>query len=104
MSWNYRVCYRPSVAGGGHNIHEVYYDDKGRVKMYSKHPISAFGDDVDELYEDFAAMWKAFDEEPLDLDRLDKKLFIQMINDEFKDVYDNHVHRRNNEKDSPPKE
>jgi hypothetical protein len=95
MTWNYRVCHRPSVAGGGHNIHEVYYDDKGRVKFYSERPVSAFGDDVQELYEDFANMWKAFDDEPLDLDRVDKKLMIQMVNEEFNDVYDKHTKHRN---------
>lgn len=77
MSWNYRVCYRPSIPGGGHQIHEVYYDDKGRVSMYTSRPSTAFGDDNDELYESMALMWKAFDKEPLDLDRVDRKLKIQ---------------------------
>jgi len=74
MMWNYRVCHRPSVAGGGHQIHEVYYDSKGRIKLYSADPISPHGDIVDELYEDMACMWKAFDEEPLNLDHVDRLL------------------------------
>lgn len=96
MSWNYRVCFRPSIPGGGHQIHEVYYDDEGRIKFYTERPVSAFGDDKEELYEDFAKMWKAFDEEPLDLDRVDKKIFIRMVNEEFKDVYDKHMQQKRN--------
>lgn len=83
MSWNYRVCHRPSVPGGGHQIHEVYYDDRGRIKFYSNNPISAFGDDKDELYEDFANMWKAFDEDVIDLDRLDRKLLRSFMDDNY---------------------
>ena len=41
-------------------------------------------------------MWKAFDEEPLDLDRTDKKIFIRMINNEFNDIYDKHVDQKRN--------
>jgi len=77
MSWNYRVCYRPSCEVPSYYIHEVYYDDKGRIKFYSSSPITPFGDDTDELYEDMALMWKAFDKEVLDLDRLDRKFEIQ---------------------------
>lgn len=72
--WNYRVCHRPSVAGGGYNIHEVYYDNDGCIKLYSQNPIAPTGDIVDELYEDMACMWKAFDDEPLNLDYVDKLL------------------------------
>lgn len=77
MRWNYRVCYRPSSEVPSYYIHEVYYDDKGRIKHYSSKPIVPFGDDCDELYEDIANMWKAFDKETLDLDRVDRKLEIQ---------------------------
>ena len=90
MKRNYRLCYRPSQAPTLH-IHEVYYDSQDRVVLYDEKPSVAFGDDRDELYECAAEMWKAFDDEPLDLDRMDKKIFIRMINDEFNDVYDKHV-------------
>ena len=103
MSWNYRVCFRPSVAGGGHQIHEVYYDDKGRIEFYSQRPVSSFGDDTDELYEDFANMWKAFDKEPLDLDRVDKKIFIRTVNEEFNDVYDKHQPKSSDDPNSDAK-
>lgn len=73
MKFNYRVCFRPSVSPT-HQIHEVYYDDRGRVKYYDPRPAVGFGDDSDELYEQAASMWKAFDHETLDLDRLDRKI------------------------------
>ena len=93
MKRNYRLCYRPSEAPT-HHIHEVFYDDQDRVILYEREPAVAFGDDVDELYEQTAEMWKAFDDEPLDLDRMDKKIFIRMINEEFNDVYDKHVQQK----------
>lgn len=74
MSWNYRICHRPSVPGGGYQIHEVYYDDDRRVTMYTERPVSAHGDIVDELYENMCMMMDAFDKEPLNLDYIDKLL------------------------------
>jgi hypothetical protein len=67
--------------------------------LYEREPAVAFGDDVPEMYERCAEMWKAFDDEPLDLDRVDKKIFIRMINDEFKEVYDKYRDEKNS-KDS----
>lgn len=72
MAWNYRVCHRPSVTGGGYQIYEVYYDEKGEIDFYTTNPVTPFGDIVDELYEDVAKFWKAFDREPLNLDLIDK--------------------------------
>lgn len=72
MSWNYRVCHRPSVTGGGYQIHEVYYEDDGEIKFYSSKPIAAHGDISEELYQDMCMMMDAFDKDPLDLDALDK--------------------------------
>jgi len=95
MKRNYRLCYRPSTSPT-HHIHEVFYDDQDRVILYEREPAVAFGDDRDELYERCAEMWKAFDDEPLDLDRMDKKIFIRMINEEFNDVYDKHVEQKRN--------
>lgn len=72
MSWNYRLCHRPSIAGGGYHIHEVYYDDQGYIEFYTVNPATPHGDIPDETYEDFCNMMKAFDEEPLNLDYLDR--------------------------------
>ena len=55
MKFNYRVCFRPSTSPT-HHIHEVYYDDRGRVAFYDPKPAVGFGDDKDEMYECAAAM------------------------------------------------
>lgn len=72
MSWNYRVCHRPSVPGSGYQIHEVYYEDNGDIKLYSSKPISAHGDISEELYQDLCWMMDAFDKDPLNLDMVDR--------------------------------
>lgn len=72
MTWNYRITHRPKTAPlEGYQIREVYYDEKGRVKFYTQNPVTAFGDIPEELYEDFCAMMKAFDEEAINLDHQD---------------------------------
>ncbi len=72
MIWNYRVTHRPTTAPlEGYMIREVYYDDMGRVSLYSQDPITAYGVIPDELYEDHCNMMKAFDREPLNLDHTD---------------------------------
>ena len=71
MSWNYRVCHRPTVPGGGYNVHEVYYDDEGRVIWYTKDPVSPFGDTPEELECDMTMMIDAFNQEPLNLNYTD---------------------------------
>jgi hypothetical protein len=72
MIWNYRITHRPKSAPlEGYQIREVYYDDEGRVKFYTKEPVTAFGDLPDELYENFCDMMKAFDSEAINLDHQD---------------------------------
>ena len=71
MSWNYRVCHRPSVVGGGFQIHEVYYEEDGSIKYYSVNPVTAHGDITEELYEDMCMMMDAFDKDPINLDHQD---------------------------------
>ncbi len=72
MIRNYRITHRPSSAPlEGFQIREVYYDERGRVKFYTKDPATAFGDISEELYENFCEMMKAFDDEPLNLDHQD---------------------------------
>lgn len=73
MSREYRICHRPSIAGGGYSIHEVYFKDNGEIDFYSKHPTPPFGDIPDELYLEMTKMMDAFDKEPINLDRYDRK-------------------------------
>lgn len=79
----YRVCSRPSVPGLGLQIHEVFFDEKNRICLYSKDPVSPYGDTIDELYESYYQLWRAIeDHEVHDLDRLDKKLSIRKSSDQ----------------------
>jgi len=73
MNWSrkYRVCHRPTIPGGGYAVHEVYYDDDGRVTMYSKQPVSPCGDIPEELEMEMGHMIDAFNDEPLNLNHLD---------------------------------
>ena len=73
MNWSrkYRVCHRPTIPGGGYAVHEVYYDDEGRVTMYSKQPVSPCGDIPEELEMEMGQMIDAFNEETLNLNHLD---------------------------------
>ena len=71
MIRNYRVTYRVSNVVPTFQIHEVFYDNHYEIVGYEKTPAIAFGDIVDELYENFCEMMKAFDEPPLNLDHVD---------------------------------
>jgi len=73
MNWSrkYRVCHRPTIPGGGYAVHEVYYDDEGRVTMYSKQPVSPWGDIPEELEMEMGQMIDAFNDEALNLNHLD---------------------------------
>ena len=69
---NYRIVHRPKTEPLlGHMIHEVFYDDDGKVVHYVDTPVVPSGDIPDELYEDVSNMMRAFDEEPLNLDYID---------------------------------
>lgn len=81
MTWNYRICFRPSDREMGFNMHEVYYDEKGEVKLYTQRPCEPWGNSPDELYECMKKMMDAFDLDVLDLDELD---FFIHINTEKK--------------------
>ena len=73
MNWSrkYRVCHRPTIPGGGYAVHEVYYDDEGHVTMYSKQPVSPWGDIPEELEMEMGQMIDAFNDGPLNLNHLD---------------------------------
>lgn len=57
MSWNYRVI--ENLDGFG--IYEVYYDDDGSICNISAEPMEPYGETVEELKRDVAAMNAAFD-------------------------------------------
>jgi hypothetical protein len=71
VHWNYRVAHRPGSAVPSYGIYEVYYDEDYDIKMYSKNPISPFGDTTEELEADVSMMLHAFNETPLNLNHVD---------------------------------
>ena len=79
MIRNYRVTYRVKSPVPTFEIREVFYDNHYEPIGYEDRPAVAFGDIVDELYENFCEMMKAFDETPLNLDHVD---YMMKVRDE----------------------
>ncbi|WP_157369157.1 hypothetical protein [Zavarzinella formosa] len=50
MSWNYRVM----VRDGEHAIHEVIYDDDGRITGYTAEPVFPAGESAEAFAAEFA--------------------------------------------------
>lgn len=76
MTWNYRVCKKKSNLPNGeivysYTIHEVYYDNDGKITSVTKDPIYPVGESVNELYMDCLHMMEAFKSPVVDLDKLD---------------------------------
>ena len=86
VSWNYRVAFRPNSEDTSYSIHEVYYDDEGRVTLYSVAAIAAIGDTFEECEVDLSHMHDAFNLEPLNLNHVDHLIKVRkmMIGDEKK--------------------
>jgi hypothetical protein len=50
--WNYRVIKKKNQDGSfSFGIHEVYYNDKNEIKMYSENPEQIVGETLEELHE-----------------------------------------------------
>lgn len=49
MGWNYRVVETESSGGREFSIHEVYYDDNGKIKGYAKNPVRVRGESVESI-------------------------------------------------------
>lgn len=61
MSWNYRIIKTTIGGEDSYGIHEVYYDENGKPKMYSEDPIPAHGETLTELREDMDRLLQAFE-------------------------------------------
>lgn len=71
-TWNFRVLRRPAPdadSGGAYHIHDVYYDDSGKIMMWGEHPEELIGESADDLRALLVAMLEA-----LDLPVLEEKL------------------------------
>jgi hypothetical protein len=49
MGWNYRIIETESSGEREFSIHEVYYDDEGKIKGYSKNPVSVRAESVESI-------------------------------------------------------
>lgn len=68
MPWNYRIMRRnyDDIGEILYKIHEVYYDKKGNVIMWTEDSTSPSGDTPEELKEDFEYFKKALSKPILD--------------------------------------
>lgn len=61
MTWDNRVIKKTGAKGSEfYEVHEVFYDDEGKVIMYTEEPVSPFGLTVRELEEDYERIGEAF--------------------------------------------
>jgi len=67
MSWNYRVFKKSDVDGMEYyEIHEVYYDEEGKIEGWTEACVSPAGLSEDELKRDLLNMLEAFGEPAMD--------------------------------------
>lgn len=58
-TWDYRVVHRVNGGEDEYHIHEVYYDEAGKITMWSQEPIAPHGSSHAELMADVELMVKA---------------------------------------------
>jgi len=66
-SWNYRIIKTIGYGEPIYRIHEVYYDDNGKIEGWTKEPVLPYGENVDELREDIYYFLQAFRQPILEL-------------------------------------
>ena len=54
MSWNHRVVRHSQGGKTWFGIHEVYYDDNGKIKFWTENPVKPMGGTLKELQEELA--------------------------------------------------
>lgn len=54
MSWNYRVVKTTVDGEDSYGIHEVYYDEEGKPKMFSADPCPVFSETLEGLEEEIS--------------------------------------------------
>jgi len=72
MGWNYRVIMKQYKEEKDYTIHEVYYDEEGNIKQYSKNPTYPYGYSLDDLKKDYELYGKAFEKPILCFDKKGK--------------------------------
>ena len=76
MSWNYRIVavnYYVDKIEYEYSIHEVYYNEDGSIRMWTKYDVGIGGSSVEELKQAYEMYGKAFDKPVLYLHTVDGK-------------------------------
>ena len=74
MTWNYRAIKETCEGETIYQVHECYYDDKGELERWTKDPICAQGETLEELRADLSAMLRDVGSRPaLDMEELRKR-------------------------------
>lgn len=77
MSWDYRVLRKYERTGGKtfvfYEIHEVYYNEHGKVASITEDAVAPYGENISELMIEMSMFLDAFTKPVLDFDLIDKK-------------------------------
>lgn len=77
--WNYRIIKTIEQGQPLYRIHEVYYNDNGKIEGWTEEPMLPYGESLDELREDIHYFLQAFREPILKLEeRNDKEELIEI--------------------------
>lgn len=72
MSWNYRVIHRKCRGDEDvYTIHEVFYDDGGKIKLWSQDGVSPMGGTLEELRADIYMQRAALTKPILEWEKLE---------------------------------
>jgi len=71
--WNYRIIKTTQEGKVTYRIHEVYYDDNGKIKGWTTEPVLPCGENMNELREDIFYFLQAFRQPILELKEEDGK-------------------------------
>ena len=73
MSWNYRIVRHPGKFGSHYKLHEVYYDDNGKISGATQDAVSFDGEKPQEIIDSLhQALEDVLKTRVLDEDRLDE--------------------------------
>jgi hypothetical protein len=78
-SWNYRVVHRkhigrtPEFDEDSYAIHEVYYDDNGKMRAVSKEPAPAYAEDLQGLDWVLRKFREAYEKDVVEWDSIPEK-------------------------------
>lgn len=74
MTWDYRVIKYNTNGNVYYKIHEVYYNEKGEIELYTEEPIEPHGDTLEELIKDIEFMAEATKKPVISKKELDEKI------------------------------